>query len=169
MSKLLTVAVAVCLLGVGQAVLVAIVAAVRRGRNIYKILVAIVVVMAPAVLASDRVLTGQSLTWEGRVYLVLLHLGIGGVFFHFMTLPDRSVTLRILVELHHSPAKALAIADLEERYSVRDMIVSRLQQLAEGRFLTIGANGTLTLLPRGERFGRFIVAGRRLFRIDSAN
>ena len=49
------------------------------------------------------------------------------------------------------------------------MIVSRLEQLAEGQFLTIAPDGALTLLPRGVRFGRFVTGGRRLFRISSAN
>ena len=118
---------------------------------------------------ADHILTGQSLTTDGRGFLVLLHLAIGGLFFHFMTLPDRSVTLRMLVELRRAPGGALSIADLASRYSVRDMITSRLEQLADGRFLAIGADGALALLPRGERFARFVVGGRRLFRIESAN
>lgn len=153
----------------GQALLVAIGSALIPSRNIYKLLIAVAFVTAPLVFFGDRWITGEALTTTGRSFLVLLHLGIGGLFFHFMTLPDRSVTLRILVELHQSPNGALSIADLAGRYSVRDMIRSRLEQLADGHFLTIGADGRLTLLPRGLAFGRFVTGGRTLFRIGSAN
>ena len=152
-----------------QVVLVAIAAATFRGANIYKVLIGTVFLTAPLVFFGGEIITGQALSAEGRVFLVLLHLGLGGLFFHFMTLPDRSVTLRILVELHLAPNKALSIADLNRRYSVRDMIRSRLDQLAHGQFLAIAEDGRLTLRPRGERFGRFVVGGRRLFRIESAN
>ncbi len=156
-------------LAFGQMALVAIAAATLRGRNIYKVLIATCFLTAPGVFLAGRLITGQPLTLEGRVFLVLLHLGIGGLFFHFMTLPDRSVTLRILVEIRQSPAHALSIDDLAGRYSVRDMIASRLQQLADGHFLAIAPDGRLTLLPRGVAFGRFVSGGRKLFRIGSAN
>jgi hypothetical protein len=152
-----------------QAALVAIAAALLRGGNIYKILIGIAFLTAPAVFLYGEWITGGPLTTEGRAFLTLLHLGLGGLFFHFMTLPDRSVTLRILVELHQSPGGALSLADLNRRYSIRDMIGSRLQQLEDGHFLKIDAAGRLTLLPRGVAFGRFVTGGRTLFRIGSAN
>ena len=157
------------ILVVAQAALVAIAAALLPGRNIYKILIGVAFVTAPLAFLESRWITGQVLTTEGRSFLALLHLGLGGLFFHFMTLPDRSVTLRILVELYQSPGAALSIAELNARYSIRDMIASRLQQLADGHFLTIGADGRLTLLARGVTFGRFVTGGRTLFRIGSAN
>lgn len=152
-----------------QVVLVALGAALQPRRNIYKLLITVAFMTALGVFFGADALTGGQLTMEGRVFLALLHLGLGGLFFHFMTLPDRSVTLRILVELHQSPGGTLSIADLNARYSVRDMIGSRLQQLADGDFLTIDANGRLTLLARGVTFGRFVTGGRKLFRIGSAN
>jgi hypothetical protein len=152
-----------------QAVLVAIAAAALRGRNIYKILIAMAFLTVPIAFIADQWIVGQSLTVEGRLFLCLLHLGLGGLFFHFMTLPDRSVTLRILVELYLSPSGALSIDDLSGRYSVRDMIASRLQQLADGNFLSIDTAGRMTLLPRGAAFGRFVTGGRKLFGIGSAN
>ena len=160
---------AAVILAIGQAVLVALAAALLPGRNIYKILIVIAFVTAPVVFTGDRWIVGQALTLEGRLFLVLLHVGLGGLFFHFMTLPDRSVTLRILVEIHLSPSGALSIEDLASRYGIRDMIRSRLQQLADGRFLTIADDGQLTLLARGAAFGRFVTGGRTLFRIGSAN
>jgi len=152
-----------------QVLLVAIGSALHPRRNIYKLLITVAFMTALGVFFGANSLTGEQLTMEGRAFVALFHLGLGGLFFHFMTLPDRSVTLRILVELHQSPGAALSIADLNARYSVRDMIASRLQQLADGHFLTIDADGRLTLLPRGVTFGRFVTGGRALFRIGSAN
>ena len=54
---------------------------------------------APLAVLADQLLLGQALRRDGTVFLVLMHLALGGFLFHFMTLPDRSVTLRILVEL----------------------------------------------------------------------
>jgi hypothetical protein len=152
-----------------QALLVAIVAAARRRGNIYVTIIAVAVATAPAAAAADRLLFGRPLDADGRLFLVLMHLALGGFLFHFMTLPDRSVTLRIFVELLLAPGRTLSIAALTARYGVRTMIGSRLEQLQQGRCLTIGTDGTITLLPRGQTFGRFVTGGRRLFRITSAN
>ena len=152
-----------------QAVIVAALAALRPRQNIYVTIVLVAVVTAPAVFFADRLFFGRPLTIEGRLFLVLMHLALGGFFFHFMTLPDRSVTLRMLVELERAPGHTLSLPALASLYSVRAMIASRLDQLADGQFIALDADGTLTLKPRGERFGRFVTGGRRLFRITSAN
>ena len=152
-----------------QAVIVALVAAVRPRGNIYATIIGVAVATAPAAAFADRLLFGRTLDADGRLFLVLMHLALGGFLFHFMTLPDRSVTLRVFVELWRAPGHALSIDELSARYGVRTMITSRLQQLQDGRFLRIDAEGNITLLPRGEWFGRFVTGGRRLFRITSAN
>ena len=152
-----------------QTVLVAAVSAVRPRGNVYVTIVAVAIVTAPLAVVSDVMLFGRSLDRDGRVMLALMHLALGGFLFHFMTLPDRSVTLRILVELLLAPGHMLSLAALSQRYGVRTMIASRLQQLEEGGFLTVARDDAITLLPRGERFGRFVAGGRRLFRIASAN
>lgn len=166
---LLTVAVAAIVLFTAQAALVALMGVLRPRGNVYVHIILVALATAPAVFFLDRVLVGQALTTEGRVFLVLVHLALGGFLFHFMTLPDRSVTLRIFVELDRTPGRSLSLTALADRYSVRAMIDSRLRQLADGRCLAIAPDGALTLLPRGDRFGRFVTGGRRLFRITSAN
>jgi hypothetical protein len=166
---LLSVAVAAAGLLLAQAVIVAALAALRPRQNIYVTIVLVAVVTAPAVFFADRLLFGRPLTIEGRLFLVLMHLTLGGFFFHFMTLPDRSVTLRMLVELERAPGQTLSLPALASLYSVRTMIASRLDQLADGQFIALDQDGTLTLKPRGEWFGRFVTGGRRLFRITSAN
>ena len=159
---------AVALFGV-QALLVAAVAAVRRRGNIYATIILVSVATAPLVFMTGSLIVGQPLSMDGRLYLGLMHLALGGYLFHFMTLPDRSVTLRIFVELLLAPGRTLSLEALGSRYGVRTMIVSRLEQLQEGGFLSIAPDGALRLLPRGEWFGRFVTAGRRLFNITSAN
>jgi hypothetical protein len=152
-----------------QVALVIAIAAARPAANIYVTIVMVSVLTAPLAFVADRLLLAQTLTLDGRLFLVLIHLALGGFFFHFMTLPDRSVTLRILVELLVAPGQKLSTAALGERYGVRTMITSRLEQLAAGRFIVIEADRRIVLLPKGLWFGRFVTAGRRLFRIASAN
>jgi hypothetical protein len=160
-----------------QAVLVAAIAAWRPAGNIYVTIVLVSLVTAPLAFMADRMLlgpwtalgAGQALDWDGKVFLVLIHLALGGFFFHFMTLPDRSVTLRILVELLVAPGQALTKDDLGRRYSVRTMITSRLDQLSAGEFVAIDADRRIVLGRKGVWFGRFVTAGRKLFRIASAN
>ena len=85
-------------------------------------------------------LFGQRARPDGRLFLVLIHLALGGFLFHFMTLPDRSVTLRILVELAaRARAGAVARRRSADRYGVRTMIASRLEQLSAASSSTICA------------------------------
>src|SRR4029450_12116940 len=104
-----------------------------------------------------------------RVYFVLIHLALGGFLFHFMTLPDRSVTLRILVEVLLAPGQALSTRALSSRYGVKTMITSRLEQLSAARFIEISSDRRIRLTGKGLSFGRFVTAGRKLFGIASAN
>jgi hypothetical protein len=164
-----SVAFAAAILSASQAAIVAVLAAIRPKGNIYITIVLVALMTAPAVFFADELLFGQQLSLDGRLFLVLVHLALGGFLFQFMTLPDRSVTLRMLVELERAPGHALSVPLLAGRYSVRSMIESRLTQLADGRFIAIAPDGALTLEPRGRLFGRFVSGGRRLFRITSAN
>jgi hypothetical protein len=164
-----SVALAAAALLAGQTLLVVVRSALRPRANIYATIIAVAVVAAPAVFFADAWLFGRRLSLDGRVFLVLVHLALGGFLFHFITLPDRSVTLRMLVEIERAPGRRLSLAALAERYSVRAMIGSRLDQLAGGQFIAILPDGTIGLTPRGDRFGRFVTGGRRLFRITSAN
>ena len=166
---LLSVLVTAATLLLSQAVVVAALAALRPRGNIYRTIVLVAVATAPVVFFADRIFFGRTLTLDGRLFLVLVHLALGGFFFHFMTLPDRSVTLRMLVEIERAPGHALSLPALSTRYGVRAMIGSRLDQLADGQFIALDPDGTLTLKRRGEWFGRFVTGGRRLFRITSAN
>jgi hypothetical protein len=152
-----------------QALTVAAIAAVRRRANVYALIIVVACATAPLVFLAGPSIVGRPLSTEGRAFLALMHLSLGGFLFHFMTLPDRSVTLRIFVELWLAPSRTLTLAALGARYGVQTMVGSRLDQLEQGQFLSIRPDGVMTLLPRGQRFGRFVTAGRRLFNIRSAN
>lgn len=163
------VAFAIITLFAAQALLVAVVSALRSRGNVYLTIVVVSLATAPFAAFADRLLFDRALDGDGRLFLALTNLALGGFLFHFMTLPDRSVTLRIFVELLLAPNRELPVGELTRRYGVRTMIGSRLAQLQDGRCLTIASDGAIRLLPRGRSFGRAVTAGRRLFRITSAN
>jgi hypothetical protein len=152
-----------------QVVLVAIVSAVRPQGNIYVTIVVVSLLTAPVAVLYGTHYLGQRLGPDGRLYLVLIHLALGGFLFHFMTLPDRSVTLRILVEVLLASGQALSTRALSSRYGVKTMITSRLAQLCAARFIEISSDGRIALTRKGQAFGRFVTAGRKLFGISSAN
>jgi hypothetical protein len=152
-----------------QALVVIVLAAARPRSGIYATIVVVSALTAPAAWLAGSWLFEPALAPDGRLFLVVMHLALGGLFFHFMTLPDRSVTLRILVELLLAPDETLSTSQLRARYGVRTMIESRVEQLCAGGFLAVGPDRGITLLTRGRRFGRFVTAGRRLFGIGSAN
>jgi hypothetical protein len=164
-----TLAFAVVVLLALQAVVVAIVSAVRPKANIYVTIVVVSVLTIPLALVFVTHHLGAPLGRDGEIYFAITHLALGGFLFHFMTLPDRSVTLRILVEVLIAPGGALAIPDLSGRYGVKAMITSRLEQLAAARFIEISPDGRITLTGKGLSFGRFVTGGRKLFGIASAN
>lgn len=152
-----------------QVVLVVIARLVVPAKNVYVTIVAVSLLTAPVAFVAGPLLLGGSLTAAGRWFLVVLHLALGGFFFHFMTLPDRSVTLRILVELLRSPGQALSVSALGRQFGVATMITSRIEQLQAGDFIATSDDGTIALTGKGLAFGRFVTGGRRLFRIGSAN
>jgi hypothetical protein len=166
---LATLSVAALVLLAAQAVLVALARVIVPARNVYVTIILVSVLTAPVAFIAAPVLLGGGVTTAGRWFLTLIHLTLGGFFFHFMTLPDRSVTLRILVELLRAPGQSLSTAALGRRYGVATMITSRLEQLAGARCLEISADGRIALTGKGRSFGRFVTAGRSLFGIGSAN
>jgi hypothetical protein len=165
----MTLATAAGVLLVLQALVVALVSWLRPRGNVYVTIIVVSVLTAPLGLLIGTHHLGAPLGADGQVYWVLTHLALGGFLFHFMTLPDRSVTLRILVEILLAPGQALSTTALGSRYGVKIMITSRLEQLSAGQFLAIAPDGHITLTRKGLAFGRFVTAGRKLFGIASAN
>jgi hypothetical protein len=152
-----------------QTLLVAVAGALRPKSNVYVTIIGVSLATTPLALVSDRVLLGQALGPVGTLHFALMHLALGGFLFHFMTLPDRSVTLRILVEILLAPGHVLSLAALAMRYGVKTMISSRLDQLSAGGFVEISSDRRIALTSKGRAFGRFVTGGRKLFGIASAN
>src|SRR5438105_1730745 len=157
---LTTLAVAAIVLLALQTVLVALVCVVRPKANIYFTIVIVSLVSAPLALVYGTHELGSPIGPDGRLYFVVTHLALGGFLFHFITLPDRSVTLRILVEVLLAPGQALSRAALSSRYGVKTMITSRLEQLSAARFIEISDDRRTTLTSKGRSFGRFVAGGR---------
>jgi hypothetical protein len=164
-----TIALASAVLLALQASVVALASWVRPRANIYVTIIAVSALTAPLALLVGTYHLGAPLGPTGRFYWVLTHLALGGFLFHFMTLPDRSVTLRILVEILLAPGESLSTTALGRRYGVKIMITSRLEQLSAGQFIAIASDGRIALTRKGAAFGRFVTAGRKLFGIASAN
>lgn len=102
-------------------------------------------------------------------YDAVTHLSLGVLFAHFICLPDRALTLRILVEIYETGEKGLSLQELNARFSLAQMIKSRLVQMEKGQLLQISQKGEITLLSKGLNMGKFILAGRKFFNISSAN
>jgi len=153
----------------GQTLLVILARLLRPRSNVYATIILVSVLTAPLTLIFSERLVGLPVNSAGRLFLVVTHLTLGGFLFHFMTLPDRSVTLRVFVELLLAPGGTLTSSGLRERYSVRSMVSSRLEQMASAGFITISAAGRIAVVGKGIWFGQFVTGGRRLFRITSAN
>jgi len=84
---LMSVAVAAAALLLCQTLIVVALSALRPRSNIYVTIVLVAIVTAPVVVFADQLLFGQPLTTEGRMFLALVHLALGGFLFHFITLP----------------------------------------------------------------------------------
>lgn len=152
-----------------QTAVVVAMAAARRRDNIYFTIAAVSALTAPVAWLAGPALFDRPFDADGRLFLVATHLLTGGFLLHAMTLPDRSVTLRVLVELLLAPDQRLTVAELTDRYGIHVMIESRIHQLRDRGFLDVKTDGEIVLRPRGVLFGRFVGAGRALFAIESAN
>lgn len=99
----------------------------------------------------------------------ILHLSLGALFAQFICLPDRALTLRLLVEMYDSGNQGLSLKELNMRFSLSRMIESRLIQMDRGSVLKIEDSRAITLTSKGRRIGNFVIAGRKFFNIGSAN
>lgn len=162
------VALALILSGLLQTLLVIAVAPARRHATIYVAILGLSLATAPVAWLTGAWLFQPALAPEGRVFLVLIHLTLGVLLFHLMTLLDRSVTLRVLVELLRAH-QTLSLPELASRYGLRHMIESRVDQLRAAGFLEVDPAGEVRLRSRGIFLARFVSGGRALFGVGSAN
>lgn len=97
------------------------------------------------------------------------HLSLGVIFAQFICLPDRALTLRILVEILETQNRGLNLTDLKNRFSLSVMIQSRLLQMQKGDLLYVDQNGKIILKSKGNFIGNLVLNGRKFYNISSAN
>ncbi len=99
----------------------------------------------------------------------LSHLSLGLLFAYFICLPDRALTLRLLVDVYQTGETGITLKELNSQFGLSLMIQSRLKQMQKGQILQLEPNGRIILLKKGRTIGNCILLGRKIFRISSAN
>lgn len=98
--------------------------------------------------------------WDGAehramawIVAILLHVLLFFLFVECFYHIERSVTLRLLVELLEHPQGAATAAEIMRDYSVDDMIRRRLEDLVRNRWVEESA-GRFRLTAKGEQLAR---------------
>ncbi len=104
----------------------------------------------------------------GWIHAYVLHFLLfafyGECFFHV----ERSVTLRLLVEILFAGPRGADLEGLRNQYPVGDMIAQRLEVLRENGFVRREGERWL-LLPKARLLARFAIIGNWLFRAAPQN
>lgn len=79
-------------------------------------------------------LNGQENCFLAYIYAILLHILFFFFFVECFYHLERSVTLRLLVEIHQSP-KPVKVEEMEKNYSLDDMILRRLDNMLHNGWL----------------------------------
>ncbi len=101
--------------------------------------------------------------WMGWFHAYLLHLLLFFQYVHFFYHVERSVTVRMLVEILDSPGGAVSHDEINSRYSLDEMIVRRLDVMVENGFL-LKRDGAYHNTAKGDLFARLVVLVSRTFR-----
>ena len=106
---------------------------------------------------------------ELGVLITLTYACMGGFLFVFVGMPNRSITLRLLMELNEVEGNKLSMKELERIGGIDALLSARLLCLKEIGFLDIDNYGKIRLLSKGLRLGRFVTRGRIFFNIGRYN
>jgi hypothetical protein len=102
------------------------------------------------------------------VLVLILHLLLYFLFVECFYHVERSVTLRLLVELDEHPRGAATTAEIMRDYSVDDMIRRRLDDLVRNRWAEeIG--GRFRLTEKGRRLARLMRASNWVYQSKPQN
>ncbi len=99
----------------------------------------------------------------GLFHAYLLHLLLFFCYVECFYHVERSVTLRMLLELRREGERGVPLFVLQERYSVKDMIQQRLEVMRD-RGLVEQQNGLWRLQRKGKALAWGAMAGAWLFR-----
>lgn len=97
---------------------------------------------------------------NGLIVLVLLFLTAGLFYSH----ADRSITVRLLIELARAPEQQLTLSEMQARCGVEILMEDRLDIMAKNGFLTT-LDGRLVLTAKGWVSGSVGSLARRLLRV----
>lgn len=89
------------------------------------------------------------------ILVLVLHLLLYFFFVECFYHVERSVTLRLLIELHEHPEGTATTAEIMRNYSVDDMIRRRLDDLVHSRWLE-ESGGRYRLTAKGRRLAQLM-------------
>jgi hypothetical protein len=99
---------------------------------------------------------------NGLVLQVLLFLTAGLFYSH----ADRSITVRLLIELARAPQRRLTLAQMQAVCGVEVLMADRLEIMLANRFL-IAQGDRFVLTPKGWIGGSIGVAARKILRMKA--
>lgn len=117
-----------------------------------------VAISARVWLASGAIEHHAALAWFGLLVMFYLHFYVG---------MDRSVSVRMLGELMSADGEKMAVAELRQRYSGRDMVAQRVALMVRQKWL-IEENGRFVCAPKAARLARLTIKLRNFYRIAAS-
>ncbi len=130
------------------------------------------IAMARAYLVSAPVLVALVFFLHGDAtayfYAALLHLLLFFLFVECFYHVERSVTLRLMVEILEAPRGQTSIDDIMKGYSVDDMIRRRLEDMSRSSLVT-RSDGKWMLAPKGRRLARMMDFSCKIYRSKPQN
>lgn len=125
-------------------------------------LVALIYVLLSPCLPGGRGSSGGEPVWLGWFHAYLFHLLLYFQYVHFFYHVERSVTLRILVEMLKSQGNVMSRDDINSRYPLEEMISRRLDVMAENGFVE-KRDGAYHNTAKGDLFARLVALVSRAF------
>jgi len=157
----------------GSMLLVFLVALTKRlfkESSIYLAVILITLLTAPIIgVLAALWFTGLDKFLELGALITLTYACLGGFLFIFVGMPNRSMTLRLLMELNEAEGNKLSMKELERIGGIDALLSARLSWLKESGFLDIDNYGKIRLLSKGLRLGSFVTRGRIFFNIGGYN
>jgi hypothetical protein len=86
----------------------------------------------------------------GLALYVFLFLG----YCQFYFIVDRSISVRVMIEIENSPGKALSFDEIKRAYSFNGILTRRLEHMVEGRYLMKDPSGMYSNTPKGRAEAR---------------
>jgi hypothetical protein len=150
--------------------LVALTKRIFRKSSIYLIVVLITLLTAPIIgVLTALLFMNLDGFLELGVLITLTYACLGGFFFIFVGMPNRSITLRLLMELNKVSGYELSMKELEKIGGINSLLSSRLSWLKEIGYLDIDNDGKIRLISKGLRMGSLVTRGRMFFKIGRYN